>query len=476
MADIQIMTAMNKSVINKITEFKNKEIKKEDLNHFMFINLSYILHNKKKIMDKNNKIKKEQNIEINKTLSKIKTYNGNFVFDSDELESKPIMKKLMNPSLDMYIPLSEISYTTEMKLNKDDHGHKRFNESFLLKNNEQIESENDEKETQFEEAPINFIKFNNECNKFIYGSNYINSINDKFIDLINKSDEDIIEKKKSNDQYNSNLFYELINSFDEGDKEDLDNDCIIDFKQIKSTSFYFDDIFNRKSKQRNSYENYLYFSTASNSTSIGSNSRSFGGMQNENKDIYLSEFSHYMSYEAFKKTMTHMNVDYLRYMLMIYSNSISRSKKFFYMEGTMFLNLMKSFMLKIGISYKKLYEKIIQLLVNNSEKEKENICSFEQFLKGFSQILKLKDENIVLKYKFILSLFRIGEEDINVKHINIFMQLLKGEAVYNVELWDELNRGLVQRYDRIYPNDPDNFRYDKMLICLESFFDKISKR
>ena len=142
----------------------------------------------------------------------------------------------------------------------------------------------------------------------------------------------------------------------------------------------------------------------------------------------------------------------------------------------MFLNLMKSFMLKIGISYKKLYEKIIQLLVNNSEKEKENICSFEQFLKGFSQILKLKDENFVLKYKFILSLFRIGEEDINVKHINIFMQLLKGEAVYNVELWDELNRGLVQRYDRIYPNDPDNFRYDKMLICLESFFDKISKR
>ena len=121
-------------------------------------------------MDKNNKIKKEQNIEINKTISKIKTYNGNFVFDSDELESKPIMKKLMNPSLDMYIPLSEISYTIEMKLNKDDHGHKRFNESFLLKNNEQIESENDEKETQFEEAPINFIKFNNECNKFIYGS------------------------------------------------------------------------------------------------------------------------------------------------------------------------------------------------------------------------------------------------------------------------------------------------------------------
>ena len=145
------------------------------------------------------------------------------------------------------------------------------------------------------------------------------------------------------------------------------------------------------------------------------------------------------------------------------------------MEDKMFLNLMKSFVLKIGISSKKLYEKIFQFLESNTEKKKENLCSFENFLKAFAQILKLKDDNNVLKYKFILSLFRIGEEDINVKHINIFMQLLKGEGVYDVELWDELNRGLVQRYDRMFPNDPDNFRFDKMLICLESFFDKNGK-
>ena len=134
MTDIQIMNAMNKSVIGKITEFKNKEIKKDDLNHFMFINLSYILKQKKRIQTKNDKIKKQQNIEINKTLSKIKTYNGNFTFNSDELENKPIMKKLVNPCLDTYIPLSEISYTTEMKLYKDKTGKTRFNESFLLEN------------------------------------------------------------------------------------------------------------------------------------------------------------------------------------------------------------------------------------------------------------------------------------------------------------------------------------------------------
>ena len=75
-----------------------------------------------------------------------------------------------------------------------------------------------------------------------------------------------------------------------------------------------------------------------------------------------------------------------------------------------------------------------------------------------------------------MSLFRLGEEDLNVKHVNIFMQLLKGESVYDSDLWDELNKNLVQRYDRIYPNDPEkSFRFDKMLICLETFFDKTGK-
>ena len=479
MTDILIMNAMNSSVIGKITQFKNNEIKKEDLNRFMLINLSYILHKKEKIQIKNDRIKKEQNIEIQNTLSKIKSYNGNFIFNSDELKNKPIMKKLVNPCLDNYIPMSEISYTTEIKLNKDKSGNTKFNESFLLKHGEKNESENsDEKEINFEEAPITFNKFNNERIKFNYGINYKTFIGDKFVQLINKSDEDIINKKESNDDYSSNLFYELINSFDEGDKEDLDNDDInIDFKKFKS-SFYLDDIFNRKSIKRNSYENYRNLSSGSKSTSIGSSSHSVGGSQIVNREIYENEFSSYMSYDAFKKNVSKMSVDYLRYMLVVYSNNLTRSKKSFYMEDKMFINLIKSFLLKIGISYKKLYEKVLQFL-NNSEKEKDNkgICSFEKFLKGFAQILNLKDENTIIKYKFILSIFRIGDDDnINVKHINIFMQLIKGEALYDADLWDDLNRWLVQRYDKIYFNDTDNnFKFDKLLICLETFFDKKGK-
>ena len=479
MTDILIMNAMNSSVIGKITQFKNNEIKKEDLNRFMLINLSYILHKKEKIQIKNDRIKKEQNIEIQNTLSKIKSYNGNFIFNSDELKNKPIMKKLVNPCLDNYIPMSEISYTTEIKLNKDKSGKNKFNESFLLKYEDKNDSENEEKEINFEEAPITFNKFNNERNKFNYGTNYKKLVCDNFVQLINKSDEEIISKKESTDDYSSNLFYELINSFDEGDKEDLDNDDIIfDFKKFKS-SFYLDDIFNRKSVKRNSYENYRNLSAGSKSTSIGSSSHSVGGAQLVNREIYENEFSSYMPYDAFKKNVSKMSVDYLRYMLVIYSNNLSKSKKSFYMEDKMFVNLMKAFLLKIGISYKKIYEKVLQIMIiNNKEKEKDKtgICSFEKFLKGFAQILNLKDENKIIKYKFILSIFRLKDENINVKHINIFMQLIKGELLFDVDLWDDLNRWLVQRYDKIYFNDPDNnFKFDKLLICLETFFDKNGK-
>ena len=483
MTEIQIMNAMNQSVINKITEFKNKEIKKEDLNNFMFVNLSYILRQRRKIKNRNEKIKKSQDIEVKNALAKVKSFNGILVFNSDELESKPIMNKLVNPTLDVYIPLSEISYTTEMKMYNEQSGANAFNEKILVKNQEQKEPETDdkddtdEKQILFEEPPITFIKFQNDYKKIQYGDDYLSAVSDNFITIINKSDEDLINKKEGNEEYNTNLFYELINSFDEGDKEDFNNNGIdIDFKKFKST-FYLDDYtLNRKSYKRNSYENYINLSSFSKSTSFDSCSRSVGGSIIISKNVYESEFANYMTYDVFKKNAKQMSIDYLRYMLIFYSDTMTKSKKYFYCEEKMFLSCMKSFLLKIGVSSKKLYEKIFQSFENVKEKQKDIICSFPNFLKIFSQILKLKEETIILKYKFILSLFRLGEEDLNVRHVNIFMQLLKGESVYDSDLWDELNKNLVQRYDRIYPNDPEIcFRFDKMLICLETFFDKTGK-
>ena len=130
---------------------------------------------------------------------------------------------------------------------------------------------------------------------------------------------------------------------------------------------------------------------------------------------------------------------------------------------------MKGFILKSGISSKKLYDKIIHNLFPN-----KNVgYSFENFVKSISTILKLKNDYSALKYKLIMSVFLYGEEEITADHIKIFLQIIKGKLIYDAEIWDKLNHSLIKKYDRIYSYDlGTNFKFQKILLCLESFFDK----
>ena len=155
------------------------------------------------------------------------------------------MKKVLNPTLEVYIPLSEISYSNELKLSKDIKDNNKFSGNSIMIEEEQKEKENDDKEIYFEEAPITFNKFSNFRDKYIFGEKYLNINKDNFLNLINQYDDDLMTNKDDNEQYNTNLFYELINSFDEEDKVDLGFDDInSDIDKFKS-DFYLDDIFNR---------------------------------------------------------------------------------------------------------------------------------------------------------------------------------------------------------------------------------------
>jgi hypothetical protein len=289
--------------------------------------------------------------------------------------------------------------------------------------------------------------------------------------VINKEDDQLFMKEENDNQFNSILFYELINSFDEDSKDEPENDDVkLDFKNLESF-FYLDEIvFNHRLSKRNSSDLYNNFSSTSSTSSFESlrNTGSTGKLSIR-KEIYENEFKNYMTKETFNKYSDQMNIDYLRYMLVIYSNAVSQSKKIFYCEKKMFINLMKVFILKSGISSKKLYDKICQSLFINRNEE----CSFENFVKSFSTILKLKDDYSVLKYKLIMSVFLYGEEEITVNHINIFLQLIKGKLIYDEEIWDKLSRSLIKKYDRIYSYElGTNFKFEKILLCLESFFDK----
>ena len=488
MTDIQIVNSMNQSIITKITEFKNKAIKKNDLNNFMIVNLCHILKTTNKIRKKNEQIKIKQEIEIKKSLSKIKSYHGNFNYDPNELESIPIMRKLLNPTFESYIPISEISYTTEIQLYNKYSDKFNFSELILLKKNNKKEIENEDKEIYFEEPPITYIKNSiniknillqeKETNininmNAINDNNYIMMKNsqENLFDLINKEDDEIFMKEEIDNQFNSTLFYELINSFDEDNKDEPDNDDVkLDFKKIES--FYYLDkiLLNQRLSKRNSSDLYNNFSSTISTSSFDS-SRNTGstGKLSIRKEIYENEFKNFMTKETFNKYIDQMNIDYLRYMLVIYSNAISQSKKIFYYEKKMFINIMKEFILKSGISSKKLYDKIIHNLFPN----KNEGYSFENFVKSISTILKLKNDYSALKYKLIMSVFLYGEEEITADHIKIFLQIIKGKLIYDAEIWDKLNHSLIKKYDRIYSYDlGTNFKFQKILLCLESFFDK----
>ena len=63
MTEIHLINSMNQSIINKIIEFKNKEIKKEELNKYMLLNLTHILKVTNKIKSKNEKIIKNKKLK-----------------------------------------------------------------------------------------------------------------------------------------------------------------------------------------------------------------------------------------------------------------------------------------------------------------------------------------------------------------------------------------------------------------------------
>ena len=158
MTEIQIINSMNQSIINKITEFKNKEIKSKELNNYMLLNLCHILKTTNKIKAKNEEIQKKQKIEVQKSISKIKSYHGDINYDPKELESNPVMKKLNNPTLESYIPISEISYSTEIQLYNKNSDKFNLNESLLLKKKGKNDIDYEEEEIDFEEPPIIYLK------------------------------------------------------------------------------------------------------------------------------------------------------------------------------------------------------------------------------------------------------------------------------------------------------------------------------
>ena len=461
MTDLEIFYNLTNSVTKNLILFKNNEISNTKLNSSMFIIMSLLLKLKKNLNKKNTEIMKIHKIALNfllekeneklKRIEQIKTINRNKkIYDKrieieilneiseEETLQKNKLNNLINPTLDFYIPFNILSLDYEKDFNSINNENNNNNE------------ENKNKISNFEDFPIQKNDFTEEEKK-----SFINDLNNNFDD----------------DDFNNNNF--LIN-------ENLDSISFTD-KKIESSNIniineneenYFNNnnnnnsnsINNRNTKNNsNEIENIKEFEVI-NEEKFNSNLLS----KIEAQNLYKNEFKNILSEKTFNYYINYMNFDYLKYMLVVYTKIKNKSMLMFMCEDKMFLNLIKIFILHVGISDKKTYEDILRNLVY-----KTNI-SFEIFLEIFLKILKMNEEFFINKMKFLLCLIDYDEKNIiTLKQLFIFFNFLKTKLLFDNEIYNDITNNLIPRYKILYSNfDGKTFNIKKIFIILETFFDK----
>ena len=259
------------------------------------------------------------------------------------------------------------------------------------------------------------------------------------------------------------------------DVEEIENDLYVYLPEKKVEGSQFDDSedlnissiqkYRRDFPLNTSHTNYDELSTG-----ISKYSYSRMSIRNRKQSInsICVEFEPFLSKKLINYYLEEMNDNYLRYMLFHYQRIKRLSVDIFICEEKMFLNLIKVFILEMGISDRKIYEDTLRNLVY-----KKNNYDFENFLSCFMKILKLKDDNCIIKYKFLLYVTRMGEEkELNKQHLKKYFELIKLKRVYDEELCEDITNNLINRYMSIYPGEKYvMFPLERIMLVLETFFD-----
>lgn len=199
---------------------------------------------------------------------------------------------------------------------------------------------------------------------------------------------------------------------------------------------------------------------------------------NNNNDDKSKEISSSLK----KKYLKKMNDKYILLIHNIYMNFIGKciAAKNYLNDLTikkLFVQLFKSYLLFIGISNKKIYEKILKNQIFSNK-----LLTFDQFIQCFDLIIYDNDsENLKSKFSFLLSILPHENDNdfLNSKNIELFFDLLGCSAIYIKDFCENLGERLVIRYNIINKNDEENniiydkYRFRKMKVILESFFDDL---
>ena len=186
-----------------------------------------------------------------------------------------------------------------------------------------------------------------------------------------------------------------------------------------------------------------------------------------------------------EKFINKMNNQYIFLMYEKYkliSEKLKLSKSFLVDEimlKKLSIQMLKAFLLDIGVISKKLFDRLIKF-----EMQSKEILNFEHFMNIFDIILTDNNkENLRFKYLLLIKIISQNDDSEQIleeKQLNIFFDLIGCESIYIDNFCEILGKRLILRYKAIYNNENlgDNKNdkkiiYRKMKIILESFLDSL---
>ena len=470
MTDLDIYNSLTQNLTSNIASFKSGEKSKNDFNKEIIIQVSLLLNIQNNLEKKNKDIKKKQDRELEKIFKieeerkkKIKLIKKRVDDSSDEEiedDNNPLYY-LINPTLQSYIPMSQISICLESKFENNENNKLIMDENCLfnkniknnktnnLNNNNIIKYDKENSISNFEETSILSMK-NLLYNKEKEYESYIN--------LIEKNDKIeyyFLNEKNTNELNSFNEINFNINNNNEEFNFEKDYNLLINTIHERTLTISIGGFINVSNSKLNESQ-------------IPSLSKIKNSRTDSFNNEFESQFKKHMNLKNYNYYTKNMNSTYLRKMLDNYNKIKSISQKTFLCEDKMFLNLTKISLLKRGISDKKLYEDTLRNLVYKGHQ-----CNFENYLNCFLKILKLSDDNLIIKYKFLLYLM-IDDDDEKIS-LNLlqdyYNQMLCNKLIYDEDICSDIAKNLVNKYNSLYKGNYTDFSLRNILIILETFFE-----
>ena len=512
------------NIIDNLTKFKNKELSNSELTTRLLSNLSIILTQEKKYQKKLSEKNKNQK---QKTSLVKKTYLNKYdiVIPTNRITCLQTITRITKNKIKNYLQvpinqknikaflssgrefkdpnsanISNKCFTTSQTDNESSFNassmdlilqQKLSSKSLHMKNNNS--SKNEESEEEYSLVNHSYNKENMEDNLFIsFNTNNI-PLFENYEGLNDYIECPLIKKESLDKKYNDfiNIFNGIDNIIDSFDDNILNNEIVdnnISKTNIdKHDNYYYNQIIVDNFYINNYYQN-RYNGKNSNNTS-SSNCYSPVKIHNKN-DVNKSnninnnnKKKEILTKKIKDKYLENMNEEYIKLLYRKYMKMISRCDKVksYFIDDVMtkklFLQFFKKFLLEIGISPKKNYEKILKNQIFNNK-----LLSFEQFIQCFDSILNEDDSTgYKIKYTFLLNLLphENGDDFLNRRKMTTFFELISCELVFIQDFYETLIDRLILRYNALYNKDEESniiegkYRFRKMRIILESFFDEL---